>query len=91
VSFKQTVDQVQIAWTTAPGTNGELASQMGFSAGRKSRSLFVPRVNPFNVAASSNRVGYSIEAIAHNTINSTHPSRVKNVGNKISGSLGFHV
>jgi hypothetical protein len=50
----------------------------------------VPRVNPFDVTAPSNRVGYSIEAVAHNTINSTHPSRVKNVGNKISGSLGFH-
>ena len=71
--------------------SGELASQMGFRAGCKSCSLFVPRVNPFNVTAPANRVGYSIKAIAHNTINSTHPSRVKNVGNKISDSLGFHV
>jgi len=39
-SFKQAVDQVQVARTATPGTNGERASQMGFRAGRKSRGLF---------------------------------------------------
>jgi hypothetical protein len=74
MSFKQAIDQVQVAWTTAPGTNGEFASQMGFRAGRKSRGLFVPRMNPFDVTTPANRVSYSVEAIAHNTVNSTHPS-----------------
>jgi hypothetical protein len=49
MSFKQAVDQVQVAWTTAPRTNGEFASQMGFRAGRKSCGLFVPHMNPFDV------------------------------------------
>ena len=72
MSFKQAVDQVQVAWTATPSTNGEFAGQMGFRAGRKSRSLFVPRVNPFDVTVLANRVSYSIEAIAHNAVNSTH-------------------
>jgi hypothetical protein len=91
VTIKQTVDEVQVAWTTAPGTNGEFAGQMGFRAGRKSCGLFVPRMNPFDVTAPANRVSYSIEAVAHNTVDSTHAGRMKNIGNKISDSLGFHV
>jgi hypothetical protein len=63
---------VQVAWTATPGTNGEFAGQMRFRAGRKSRSLFVPHMNPFDVTALANRVGYSIEAIAYNAVDSTH-------------------
>jgi hypothetical protein len=72
MSFKQAVDQVQVAWTATPGTNGEFAGQMGFRAGRKSRSLFVPHMNPFDVTTPANRVSYSVEAIAHNAVDSTH-------------------
>src|SRR5215469_8894373 len=50
MSFKQAVDEVQVTWTATPGTNSEFAGQMGFRAGRKSRSLFMSCMYPFDIA-----------------------------------------
>jgi hypothetical protein len=68
MSFKQAVDQVQVAWTATPSTNREFARQMGFRAGGKSRSLFMSCMYPFDIATLAQRVRYAVEAIADNTV-----------------------
>jgi hypothetical protein len=46
LTVKQTIDQMQIAWTAAAGANGEVPRQVRFGSRRECRSLFMPHVDP---------------------------------------------
>jgi hypothetical protein len=45
----ETVDQMQVARSTAPGADGQLSCQVCFCARGKGCSLFVPHVNPLKL------------------------------------------
>jgi hypothetical protein len=70
MAVEQSVDEVQIAGPAAAGTNGELAGQVRFGAGREGRDLFVPDVDPLDLTLSSQSVGQAIEAVADDAIDS---------------------
>jgi hypothetical protein len=70
VSFKQSIDKVQIAWTATTCADSERTSQMRLSTGSKSCGFFVPGVNPLDIATPAQCVSYSVEAITHHAIDS---------------------
>jgi hypothetical protein len=72
VRIIQTVNQMQIAGAATAGANGKRASEMRLCAGRERGSLFVSRMDPFDIAAAAQRVGYSIETVADDSVDSAN-------------------
>ncbi len=70
LAVEQAIDEVQIAGPAAPSTNGELTCQVRFGAGRESRHLLVPDMDPFDLTLSPQSVGEAVEAIADDAIDS---------------------
>ena len=60
VAIEQPIDQVQVAKAAAAGTNGWLAGQVRFGASGKGDALFVPYMQPLDLARLSDGVGQSI-------------------------------
>src|SRR5262245_4702553 len=77
--IEQPVDEMKIAGSAAAGTNCELARKMGLTAGGESCGLFVPDMNPFELALAAQRVGQPIKAIADDAVNPFDPGRDKHV------------
>ena len=61
MTIVETIDQVQVAWTTAPCADGQFPCEVRFCAGSKRCRLFVPHVNPPNLFLPANCVGKSVE------------------------------
>jgi hypothetical protein len=53
VAIKQTIDEVQVAGSAAAGADRKIAGQMRLGSRRKGRDLFVPHVDPFDLALAS--------------------------------------
>src|SRR5580698_7867441 len=64
MTVEQAVDQMQIAGSTAAGTNRKIAGQMRFGTRRKSGHFFVPHMDPFDVFAATHYVGQAVETVA---------------------------
>jgi hypothetical protein len=61
VAVVESVDQMQIPWAAASGTNSQLSSEMGFSAGGKGCRFFMPEMNPIQFLGCANRIGNAVE------------------------------
>jgi hypothetical protein len=72
VTVEQAIDEMHISGSTAAGADGEFARQMRLGTRREGRDLFVPHVDPFNLALAPQRVGQPVQAVAHDTINTLH-------------------
>ena len=68
MAVEKAVNEVQIARPAAASTNGQLARQMRLGTSRKGGDLFVPDVDPLDLALASQSVGEAVEAIADNAI-----------------------
>ena len=69
VTIVESVDQVQISGTAAPGADRQSAGEMGIRARGKGCRFFMPQMNPIELFGCSNRVGNAIERIAGDTVN----------------------
>jgi hypothetical protein len=57
VTVEQAIDEMHIAGSTAAGAHGEFARQMRLGPRSEGRDLFVPYVDPFDLALAPERVG----------------------------------
>jgi hypothetical protein len=60
---------VQIAWAAASRADRQLAGELRFGSGRKSRRLFVADVNPLDLAAAMKGVGHRVQAVTDESVN----------------------
>src|SRR5258707_9116990 len=72
LAVEQAVDQMKVAWTTAPGAHSKASGQMSFSPGRKSRGLFMTHVNPVDRLPSPQRVSKAVERVSHHSVDALH-------------------
>ena len=70
VGIEQTIDEVQIARSAAPRTDGQLAGELRFGSGREGGRLLVANVNSLDLAAAMKSVGHRIEAVTYEPVNS---------------------
>ena len=68
VAVKKAVDEVQVAWPAASGTDRELAGQVCLGAGREGADLFVPHMDPLDLALAADSVGQTVQAVTDNPI-----------------------
>jgi hypothetical protein len=54
MTIEQAVDEMQIAWSAAAGTDGKLSGQMRLGAGCEGGDLLVPDMHPFDLALPTN-------------------------------------
>jgi hypothetical protein len=88
MAIEQAVDQVQVARATATRADGEGAREMGFGAGGEGGDLFVPHVNPFDLALATQGVRESIETVTHNAVNTLDASGRESCRELIRHGLG---
>src|SRR5258707_14062320 len=69
LTIEQAIDEEQIAGSAASGADGKLSRQVRFGAGRESRDLLVPDMNPLDLALPTNRIGQPVQAVADDAIN----------------------
>src|SRR6266478_7931696 len=72
LAVEQAVDQMKVAWTTAPGAHSKASGKMTFSPGRKSRGLFMTHVNPVDRLSSPQRVSKAVERVSHHSVDALH-------------------
>src|SRR5262245_59971247 len=72
VGVVESIDQVCVSRSAAPGTNRQLFRQMCFRSGSKGSALLMPDVDPTQQPTSSNGVRDAVERIAGNPIDSLH-------------------
>jgi hypothetical protein len=68
MAVEQAIDKVQIPGTTTAGANGYFSGNCGVGSGCECRYLFVPRVQPFNTAVASHRIGKSIKTVTYDAV-----------------------
>jgi hypothetical protein len=56
VTIKQTIDEVQIARSTAPCADGELTRQMRLGANGKGGNLFMPDMEPLDLSVAADGI-----------------------------------
>jgi hypothetical protein len=68
LTIKQAIDEVQIAGSTASGTDRKLSCQVCLGPGRESRDFLVPHMHPLYLALAADRIGQPIQAVADDAI-----------------------
>ena len=66
---------MQITGAAAAGAHGELSRQVRLGAGRESGNLFVPDMNPRDLALAAERVGQTVQAVTDDTVDPLDASR----------------
>jgi hypothetical protein len=75
MTIEETVDEMQVAGTTASGADREPIRQVRLRASRKSRRFLVPHVNPLHLFVVADGVGESIERIPGQPIDPLHAAQ----------------
>ena len=70
VGVEQSIDKVQIARSATSRTNRQLASELRFGSGHKSRCFFVADADPLYLAAAMKGVGYRVQAVTDEPVDS---------------------
>jgi hypothetical protein len=73
MAIEQAVDEVKVARAATPGADSELAGDVRLGAGGEGRHFLVADVNPLDGFLSAYLVGYPIERIADDPIDSLDP------------------
>jgi hypothetical protein len=79
VTVVESVNQVQISGTAAPGANRQPSGEMRIRARGEGRRFFMPQMNPIQLFGCSNRVGNAIERVAGDTVNPPDPRFRQNI------------
>lgn len=87
MTIKKAVDEMEIAWPAASGTDGELAGQMCLGTGRKGGHFLVPDMNPVDASVTADRIGKAIQAIPNDSIDALDAHLSKSVGELICNRL----
>jgi hypothetical protein len=77
MAIEQAVYEMQIAGSATTGADGKLSGQMRFGTRGESRRLFMPHMDPFNLALAPKRVGQPVQTIADNAIDTLDACRGK--------------
>jgi len=72
LAVEQTVDQVKVAWTAAPGAHSKAPGKMSFSSRCKCSGLFMTHVYPVDRLSSPQCVGKAIERVANHSVDTLH-------------------
>jgi hypothetical protein len=83
VTVIQTVDQMQVTWAATPRAHREFSREVCFRAGSKGGRLFMSYVNPLNLLLPANCIGYSVERIAWNAINSRYSGLSEDINHQV--------
>src|SRR5262244_4643958 len=74
---------MQIAWAAASCTDRQFSCEVGLGAGCKGGGLFVSYMNPLNLVLPTNRIGYAVERVARNAINSRYSGLGQNIDQQV--------
>ena len=61
LTVEETIDEVQIAWSTTTRTDRKLPAHVSVGASRERSCLFVADVQPLNIGSCPDRVRYTIQ------------------------------
>jgi hypothetical protein len=92
MAIEQSVDEMQVPWPAASGTDGERSGQMSFGAGCEGGHLLMANMHPLDPGLSADSIGQAVEAVADNAINPLDTRCGEDVrkliGYRIHGVLG---
>src|SRR5262245_204610 len=74
---------MQVAWAAASRTDCQSSCEMRLGPCRKGGGLFVSYMNPLNLVLSANRIGYAVERVARNAINSRYSGLDENIDQQV--------
>jgi hypothetical protein len=72
MTIEQTVDEMQIPRSAATSAHRELTGEMGLSTRCERRDFLVPDVHPFDLLLAPNGIGQTIQAVAHDAVDTLH-------------------
>jgi hypothetical protein len=75
VAVEEAIDQMQIAWSATARANRELTRQMRLGACRERSDLFVPDMDPLDLALPTDRVSQTVEAVADDSVDALDARR----------------
>jgi hypothetical protein len=90
VAIVKTVDQMQVARSTASRAHGQASGQMRVGPCREGRSLLVSHGNPMEIVPRTDRVGDAIEGISRETVDFVHAGGHQGVDEQFCHIPGFH-
>src|SRR4029077_19870588 len=88
VAIEESVDEVQVAGTAAPGADGEGAGEVCFGAGGERGGLLVTHVDPVDVAVAPERIGEGVEGVAHHSVDPPDAERLQGFDRKVRNRPG---
>jgi hypothetical protein len=68
MTIEQTIDQMEIAGSAASRSYRKFTGEMRVRSSGKGRHFLVTNVKPFDFAVAADGIGYSIQAVADNAI-----------------------
>jgi hypothetical protein len=86
VGVVETVDEVQVARTTAAGTDRQLSGKVGFRSGSEGSAFLVPNVDPLDGLQTSQRVGKAVQGIPDHAVDTLNGGSRQRLGHEICGS-----
>jgi hypothetical protein len=89
MAVEQSIDQMRVAWATAPGANRQVTSQVRFRARCKCCGFLMARVDPLNVAAFTQCLCQSVQTVTDHAIYSLHSGGMQNFGEHV-GDFRLH-
>src|SRR5258706_256728 len=72
LAVEQAVDQMEVAWTAAPGTHGKAPGKMGFSPRCKCRGLFMTHVDPVDRLSPPQCISNAVERVSDHPVDALH-------------------
>jgi hypothetical protein len=88
MAVKKTIDEMQVAGTTAARTHGKLPRKVRFGAGCKRCALFVANMDPLDLLEPPQRIGEGVQRVSHHSIDTLHARLHQQVCHQIGGR--FH-
>jgi hypothetical protein len=79
-TFCESVDEMQIAPTRATGANRKLARNVSFASRSESRCHLMANMNPLGLGLPAQRVGYSVESVSDNAVDSLDACGGESIG-----------
>ena len=88
--IEKPIDEMEVAGPATAGADRQFAGEMSLACGGKRRHLFVPHMNPFDLALAAQRVGQPVETITDDSVNAFDARLCENFGKLVSNSLNLH-
>src|SRR6202521_2087445 len=88
VAIEESVDQMQISRSAAPGAYCQFAGQLSLRARRESRRLLVPNRHPFDLPPLTECIGESIKRIADGAVDAVYAGLFQRRSDEMCSRLG---